>query len=309
MLFVIRRLFLPLFLLTLPFSLFGRGSGDIPEERGNGDSTSAFIEITDHYGRSVNLDEPAQRIVSLAPGITETVFALGYGNRLVGRTAYCDYPPRAASIPDMGNLMEPDLESILAADPDIVLASTHFSMQSLRRLEAAGLDIAILMGQDSFDGVYDGVIRPTASILGDPEAGELLISSMKGVIAEAREKAAAFDTRPSVYYVVGFGEGGDWTAGADTFIGEMIGIAGGRNIADDVKGWSFSAEALVERDPDVIILPGWAGSVFGTATPYSELRAVKAGRAIPLDENAIVRQGPRLAEGFASLVDAIGSAL
>ncbi|MCK5734879.1 MAG: ABC transporter substrate-binding protein, partial [Spirochaetaceae bacterium] len=120
---------------------------------------------------------------------------------------------------------------------------------------------------------------------------------------------AGFSRIPRVYYVVGFGEGGDWTAGGDTFISQMITMAGGENIASDISGWSFSLEAIVEGDPDLILIPSWAESIFETTPVYSDLRAVKNGNIIVIDENSIVRQGPRLAEGFANLVSAIGSVL
>jgi len=286
------------FFTVLPVS--ARGS----DERSPSKTT---ITLVDHFGRDISLDTAAQRVVSLSPGITETVFALGYGDRLVGRTQYCDYPPEAASVPAVGSLMEPDTETIVALKPDIVIASTHFSKDSLERLVSAGLNVAVLMGQESFEGVYDGVIRPVSVILGDPDAGDALVASMEATVDNALTKAGSFTGRPSVYYVVGFGEGGDWTAGGDTFISEMIEMAGGRNIAADVSGWSYSLEAIVEGDPDLILLPGWAEGIFKTTPVYADLRAVKEGNAIAIDENAIVREGPRLAEGFASLVDAIGS--
>ena len=134
------------------------------------------------------------------------------------------------------------------------------------------------------------------------------IPAQTSTVADALRKVAAFSENPTVYYVVGFGEGGDWTAGGDTFIGQMIEMAGAVNIAADVTGWSFSLELIVDRDPDLILLPDWAETLFKTTPIYSDLRAVGNGNTVAFDENAIVRQGPRLADGFASLVDIIGSA-
>jgi iron complex transport system substrate-binding protein len=271
------------------------------------DNSSTNIILTDHYGRKVALDAPPAAIVSLSPGITETVFALGYGERLIGRTDFCDYPPEAARVASMGSLMEPNVEAIVAAGPDLVIASTHFPQEALARLEAAGQTVAVLMGQESFQGTYDGVIRPAALLLGDISAGESLIGAMESERKKAAAKAAGFPRKASVYYVVGFGESGDWTAGGDTFIGEMIRQAGARNIADDVKGWSFSIEALVERDPDLILIPAWADGIFQTSPIYKDLRAVRERHVRVIDENIIVRQGPRLAAGYTDLVDAVGS--
>jgi len=280
--------------------------------RGAGETSSvpevSSIEITDHFGRTVTLDKPAEKIVSLSPAITETVFALGYGERLAGRTDYCDYPPEAASVPALGSLMEPDIEAIAAINPDIVIASTHFPKEALEKLENANLKVVVLMGQESFEGTYNEVIMPVAEILGDKEAGEKIVASMKATVDKALAEVKTFTKTPTLYYVVGFGEGGDWTAGGDTFIGKMIEMAGAENIAKDVKGWSFSKETLVEKDPDIIIVPGWAKDVFPVTPVYSDLKAVKNGHVYTIDENTIVRQGPRLADGFASLVEIVAKA-
>ena len=298
------HLIIPIVLIVIAaMPLTARGSS---ESVGNAESADAIV-VTDHFGREVLLEKPAQTIISLSPGITETIFALGYGDRLIGRTSFCDYPPEALQVTPVGSLTEPDIEAIVALSPDIVIASTHFPEDVMNRLIAAGQKVAVLMGQESFQGVYDGVIRPASILVGDPDAGELLISLMQDTVTRALETVAGLNENPSVYYVVGFGEGGDWTAGGDTFISEMIEMAGGKNIASDVNGWSFSIEAIVDRDPDLILVPGWAIDVFPVTPIYSDLRAVKNGSVVGIDENSIVRQGPRLADGFAELVDTIGS--
>lgn len=296
---LLRSFFLAVITVASTLALSARGSDESP--------VSSGITVTDHFDREVTLESPALTIVSLSPGITETVFALGYGDRLIGRTSYCDFPPEAATVTPVGSLTEPDIETIVALSPDIVIASTHFPQEVLTRLLDAGQNVAVLMGQESFEGVYDGVIRPVSLLLGDSEAGERLVASMELVVADAMKKASSLSWRPSVYYVVGFGEGGDWTAGGDTFISEMIEMAGGDNIAADVVGWSFSIESLVARDPDLILVPDWAMGIFPTTAIYSDLRAVTNDSVAAIDENSIVRQGPRLAEGFANLVDVIGS--
>jgi iron complex transport system substrate-binding protein len=300
--FSFSALFLLFFAFMAVLPVFGRGAEE-------SDINPGMITLRDFYDREISLDSPAQTIVSLSPGITETVFALGYGDRLLGRTSYCDYPAEAASVPSVGSLMEPDIEAIVALNPDLVIASPHFPEEALDKLESAGQKVAVFMGQDSFEGVYDGVIRPVALVLGDPGAGEALVASMEETVEKALAVVEGFTETPSVYYVVGFGEGGDWTAGGDTFISEMIEMAGGRNIAADVSGWSFSLEAIVDGNPDLILLPRWAEPVFSKTPVYSDLRAVEEGHAIAIDENTIVRQGPRLAEGFAALVAAVGSVL
>lgn len=265
------------------------------------------ISIVDYYGTSIALKKPAESVVSLSPGITETVFALGYGHLLIGRSAYCDYPPEAATITVVGNMTEPNAELIVALSPEIVIASTHFTREAFEKLTKLGLKVAVLKGRETFEGVYNEVILPIAILLGDVEAGEKLISSMRATVAGALDRVERFVVNPTVYYVVGFGEGGDWTAGGDTFIGEMIALAGGENIAADVSGWSFNLETLVRRDPDIILIPPWSEGLFSATPVYSDLRAVRNGNVIVVDDDSISRQGPRITKAFADLVDTIGA--
>jgi len=294
-----RRLNAVFVLLLLQPACFAFADSAGIEDRGK-------ISIVDYYGSSIMLDEPAKSVVSLSPGITETVFALGYGELLVGRSAYCDYPPEAADIAIAGSIAEPNAEIIVSLSPDIVIASTLFTREAFERLTGLGLKVAVLRGGETFEGVYEGVIQPVAALLGDVEAGEKLISSMRATVARAMKKVRQFAMNPTVYYVVGFGEGGDWTAGGDTFIGEMIVLAGGENIAADVSGWSFNLETLVERDPDIILIPPWAEDIFPLTPVYSNLRAVRSGTVLVVDDDLMSREGPRIAEAFAGLVDAIG---
>ena len=300
-----RILFLTLLCVFCLGSLGAAGTAEVAENSIS--SEKPFLVLSDYYQRSITLKEAPQRVVSLAPGITETVFALGYGDRLVGRTSFCDYPPEAGEVEEMGGLTNPDLESIVEADPDLIIASTHFPADALELLEQAGLTVAVFIGDESFEGIYNGIIRPVAEVLGDRDAGEALIADMQKTVAETDALAASWEESPRVYYMVGFGEGGDWTAGGDTYIGGMIERAGGKNIAGDVSGWAFSSEALVDRDPDLILLPSWAKDLFGLEEPYSKLRAVRNGNLAVVDEDMVVRQGPRAAEGYASLLQAMRS--
>ena len=110
-----------------------------------------------------------------------------------------------------------------------------------------------------------------------------------------------------MYYVVGFGKSGDFTAGKDTFIGNMIEIAGGKNAADDAIGWKYSVEKLVEKDPDVLICSKFFDTKKGieATTGYKDLKAVKNGNLLEVDDNTITRQGPRLAEGLEAMAKLI----
>jgi len=259
------------------------------------------ITVTGSYGITITLQKPAERIVSIAPNITETIFALGKGNLLVGRTDYDDFPAAASAVQSIGSLTEPNIEKIAELMPDIVIASDHFKKESSDKLKKLSIKVIILQKDKRFDGVYE-TIRDIAKISGAQKAGETLIIKMQNMVHSV-EKAVQGKPKPKVYYVIGFGEYGDYTAGGDTFIGQMISMAGGNNIASKVKGWSYNLESIIAADPDIIICSKYWNTKKNLikANGYKELRAVKQGHVFEIDNNLLDRQGPRLAEGLQAL--------
>ena len=243
------------------------------------------------------------RVVSLAPNITEVIYALGKGDYLVGRTDWCNYPPEAEKVAAVGSITQPSIEAIIDLNPDIVIASTHGPKEAADMIEKAGIEVRYYYGPATFEGVYD-VLSSVGRDLGAEAEAASLIEDMSGRYEELKKRAAAITNRPSIYYVIGFGEGGDWTAGGDTFIGQMIDVAGGNNIAADVSGWSYSLEKIVEADPDIILVSYRLIDSFIHTPVYSDLTAVKTGRVYGIDDDKINRQGPRLIEGIEELNEA-----
>lgn len=271
-----------------------------------GDEHTVYpLTIEDSAGNTVVFEEKPERIVSVAPSITETVFALGAEGLLVGRTDYCDYPAEVSGIESVGTLKEPNIEKIVELDTDLVIASTHFSEDVYKKLNELGVKVVVLNPNDSFAGVYS-VIEAMGEILDLSENADKLNSEMKETVAEVEDKVSGL-AAPSVYYVVGYGEFGDFTAGGGTFISEMIRMANGENIADDVEGWSYSLEKIVEHDPEMVIVSKYYETKAGLieANGYKDLSAVKAGNVFEIDSNMIDRQGPRIAEGFKALAEII----
>ncbi|MBR2264112.1 MAG: ABC transporter substrate-binding protein, partial [Firmicutes bacterium] len=174
----------------------------------------------------------------------------------------------------------------------------------VNQLRELGLTVVILNEGTTFDGVYSKIESAGKIFNADTKAAEI-IDSMKGNLEEVQEKISDARLHPSVYYVVGFGEGGDWTATGDTFINDIITMAGGDNIAKDGQSYSYNAEDLVKQDPNIIILPSWADGTFQTTAPYSELTAVKTGNVIVLEStDTLDRQGPRNVEAVEMLAKA-----
>lgn len=259
------------------------------------------VTFTDGMGREVTIESEPMTIVTMAPSMTEIIYALGLGDRLVGRTDYCNYPEAALSVDSIGSLREPNLEAIIALNPDLILMSTHASEEVLAKLDEAGLKTAILTAQESFDGVYD-IITQTGTIFNVLDQANKLVSAMQADVTTVLELVKDVEKK-SVYYVVGFGEYGDYTATGDTFIHEMLEMAGGTNIAADGESWSYNLETIIEKDPEYIIcseLNDTKGTLEQTEG-YMELTAIKDGRLVEINQDLLSRQGPRLAEGLKAI--------
>lgn len=299
-----KRLFLSITIILMAGSLLFAGGTQESSPSGIVEpisEESAYPKtITDSRGYQVVLESEPMRVVSLAPNMTEIIYAIGAGETLVGRTDWCDFPAGTADVMSVGSLQEPSIEAILALAPDLVIGSTHAPLETLDMIEQAGIRTLALVGHEEYVGVYD-LINYTADALDAEEGGAALIADMKARSAMVEAATASISNSPRVYYVVGYGEGGDWTATGDTFIHKMLTLAGGTNIAAEAAGWSFSLEKLVEEDPDIIIVNKGLTAAFSASPIYSGLRAVKEGRVLEIDENTIVRQGPRLIDGLESL--------
>ena len=263
------------------------------------------LKVVDSYNRSVTIKSEPKRIITIAPNITEGIYALGKGANLVGRSDYDDYPGEALKVASVGSLLQPNIEKIVELKPDVVFASTHFDKAVIKKLEALNIKVIVLYGEENFTGVYDTMTKLGLVVNASVKA-QSIVSDMKKKVANITSKVANAK-KPTVYYVAGYGKSGDFTAGKDTFIGNMIEMAGGKNAADDAVGWKYSVEKLVEKDPDVLICSKFFDSKKGieATAGYKDLKAVKNGKLLEVDDNTIVRQGPRLAEGLEAIAKLI----
>lgn len=284
------------------------GNNNVPGGDKNGELNEKVqypLTVKDSFDREIILDNEPQRVISVAPNITETIFALRKQDKLVGRTDFCDYPEAALSIEPIGSLQLPNIEKIVELKPDVVIASTHFQKEVLHKLEEVNIKVAVLYGEESFEGVYD-TIRKVGILLNAEDKAEEVVSGMKGKVELAKSKVEGLDT-PDVYYVISYGEFGDYTAGRDTFIARIIQMAGGKNAADDVEGWKYNLERLLEKDPDILICSKYFETKAGiqNTSGYKDLSAVKNGKLFEIDNNMLDRQGPRLADGLLEMAKII----
>ena len=259
--------------------------------------------VTDDYGRTVVVPAQPQRVVSLSPAVTEILFALGAGDLLVGRTDFCTYPPEAAYIPSVGGISNLNIEKTLSLNPDLVISGSMVGKKTTDQMDAMGTPMVCVIEKPRFEALFDNIAAIGRLVGKEREADSLiqvLCCDLRNLReADAIEESLPLKTQnselktPTCYYVVGFGAGGNFTAGGNTFINDIIRMAGGRNIAEDIDGWSYSLEALVGEDPDYIIVRREDSAAFCSMKPYNTLTAVKKGHVIGIESGTLDLQVPR----------------
>ena len=268
------------------------------------DAFSYPLTIEDAYGNEVTVEEEPETVVSVSPAITEIIFALGGEDKLIGRSDYCDYPDAVFDIQSVGPIDLPDTELIVSLDPDVVLASSIFSEEAYNALTDAGITVVIVKDETSLDGMIY-TVETVADVIGLHEEGDMLAMGLSDEIAEIYAQAldTIADDEITVYYCMSYGEYGDYTAGPDTFINDIITYAGCVNAASDADGWSYSTEQLLAADPYIILVPDWGYDAFLETEPYTELTAVQEGRVLAVDANIFERVGPRNVEAVRTVFE------
>ncbi len=278
---------------------------DSPPEERPVSETGFPLTLTDASGVEHRLEAAPQRLVSVAPSITENVFALQAGDRLVGVSDWDNYPEEVANIERIGGL-EPNLEKILSLEPDLVLAQASVNDNAIPPMRDVGLNVLVLPAANTFDDTYE-VLRMLARALGTEEQAEIVIQEMEAkkqdIVSKVAEVAEADKVRVYVEISPDL-----HTAGSGTFIDHMIQLAGGVNVAGELEGWSqMSEEQVIAAQPDVIIT---TYGYYSTEPPkemisarkgWADIPAVRNGRIYDLDNDVISRPGPRLTEGLAQM--------
>jgi len=259
-------------------------------------------EFTDEIGRTIRVPDHPARIVSLAPSVTETLFALGLGERIVGVTSYCDYPPEAAQKEKIGDTQRPSIEKIVALKADLVIASTASQLeQFVHSLERLGIPIYI-SNPRNLDGVLES-IKKIGELAGVPERAQ----ELSGKLAERINKITtqvSSARRPRVLFLIGSEP--LITIGGNTFVNDLIARAGGQSISADQPADypQFSLETAIARQPEIIFF-----QVSGEKLPepLKETPAARAGRVAHIDDDLLLRPGPRVVDGFEQMAAQIHS--
>ena len=243
------------------------------------------------------------RVVSMTPNTTETVFALGMGKRLVGRSRYCDYPLEVEALPSVGGYVDPSLEAILALRPTLVTGARGPMGRSLfDKLEERGI-ACYFPPTESVEQIAQ-MILGLAQRLSAENAGSKVVSGIRSHLRTI-EKSVADRPHPKTLLV--FGQAPVVVAGPGSFPNEMLSLAGCRNAVTDGTHYpTLGFETILGLDPDLVIDATMAGGRSNTpincSSPgWSTLRAVKEDKVKHVDDDRVLRPGPRVAEGVALL--------
>lgn len=270
------------------------------------DSQIGVHQTIDEAGRTIIVPNTVTRFISLAPSLTEIVYAIGAGEGLVGRTSYCTYPAEAQKVEAVGDTLKPSIERIIALRPQIVFVSTASQLEAFTsELQAHHIAVYVTDSHD-LEGVFHSIER-MADVLGKrPQADELL----KQLRARVRSVAERVKSQPPVRVFYQVSDEPLYTIGRDAFITDLIKRAGGVSVTADVPGaWpKYSAESALAANPEAIILPTGGSMGDANSTVASALKrspAVANGRVYKINDDHLSRPGPRSVDGLEDLARAL----
>ena len=282
---------------------------------------TGLISVIDDVGRNVTITEyPPKRIVSLEPGCTEILFALGLGDKVVGVDEFSDYPPevqervKAGNLTVVGSFGEAfNVEAIMGLQPNLILASGGIQhlIGIIEELEGLGLPVVVIYPK-GVDGVFSDILL-IGEITGQMDEADALMTNMVKRIREVTDKTQNLP-RPRVY-IEYFFDGGYWSYGSESFASELIYMAGGINVFAGYAGkyLSTSTEEVLKADPEIIIISegsmaeacGLSPEVIRERSAWNEVYAVRNDQIYEIDEDFISRTSPRIVDGLEALAKII----
>ncbi len=261
--------------------------------------TTADTTVTDALGREVRFEKPVRRVVTLAPNLTEIVFAAGAGGKLVGVTTADDYPPAVDTLARF-NALPVDFEAVTALRPDLILATDQVNTPRDADTFAA-LDLPIyFFSFSSLKDVLTG-IRTAGRLLGTSAEAGAASDSLRRVIDRLRTRTASVDNRPLVLFLIGAET--LYAFGSGSYIHTLIRLAGGRSATAhlDAKAPILSEEFVLEKAPEVIIGPFGedftAEDLLALHPAWDVVPAIRSGRIYSVPADLVLRPGPRLVKG------------
>jgi iron complex transport system substrate-binding protein len=267
-------------------------------------AAKSFREVVDETGRAVRIPQPVTRIVSLAPNLTETIYALGLQDRLVGDTDYCDYPPEAQKKQKVGGAVNPSLEEIAHLRPDVVLVTKHLNtLDTVHSLDALGIP-SYATDPRNVDEIVASAKR-LGDVLGAAEAGAALAEDLQRRLDILQQKIGALPPRRVLFVV--------WTdplisIGKDTFIADALRRAGAISIIDSKQDWpQVNLEEVAHLQPEVLVFAESHGEttpqhldVLAARPAWRILNAVRDRKFAVISE-AVNRPAPRIVTAIEEL--------
>ena len=253
-------------------------------------AVSGRIWVVDDAGDTVRLQEPARRVVSLIPSSTELLFAIGAGSTLVGRTSYCDYPPAAKAVPDLGDGIKPSIEAVLSQRPDLVILYNSGQNAAVAgRLRELGIP-ALRVNTDALSDV-DRVARILGVLTGRQHGADSVAAAFDTALAAATRPAKG--RRPRILVLVW--EQPPMTIGRGSYLHELVERAGGENLFADVAASSgvVSIEAVAARNPDLIFTTTEGPASFATRPEWQVVPAIREHRFLRVSGSQFNQPSPR----------------
>ena len=262
------------------------------------DGSSVFpITIIDSRGREVIFEVPPERIVAYSSAAVEILFAIGEGHRIVGTHDFVDYPPEANDIARVGSAFDINLEAIVTIEPDLVFL---FSENHISDLERTGLRVLYLDSRiDDIQELFER-IRLWGQIVGNIENAEAVATKLEARVERLREKLVEVESGPRIFQ----DEGGLWTPGPDTLVGNVFVFLKLQNIAAEVSGYvQMSPEQIVNMDPEIIIAS--YGDSISKNPVFHDLSAVRNKRVFVPTSNTLSVAGPRFIDGIEEIANLV----
>ena len=284
---------------------------EYPSETTDG-ADGVLFTVTDMTGREITFDKPVERIVALTAADCEILYAIGAGELLVGRGAFCDYPEEVLLVAAVDSGADTNIEEVIALAPQVVLMNTMAqSKEQIATLENAGIKCVVSEAVD-IAGTYTA-IELIGQLTDKRDEATAIIADMKATFDQIAKDSTG-DGSETIYFEVSSMQWGDpWTAGSGTFMDELATMVGLKNIFSDIEGWQpVSQEQVIDRNPDYILT---IEMYFGDGPApdeeimeregWQDITAVKNGMVHNASQNEIARPGPRLADAARELYNFI----
>ncbi len=272
---------------------------------------AAIVTVIDDMGTAVTIVSPPQRIISLSPSNTEILFALGLGDRVIGVTEFCNYPPEAAEKAKVGGYSTVSIEKVIALKPDLILASYGNGEEIIGNLRSFGYPVVALHSENLDRVLAD--IRLVGQATGAEANATELVGDLEKRIGAVEARIGTVQERPTVAHVIW--NDPIYVSGNGTFQNELIRKAGGVNAFSSVEGWkSVGIEDFILADPDVLIVNTGSGmsggedslaQFFLNEPRFSGVSAIRDGRVYLVDSDTVDRAGPRIVDALELFAESI----